>query len=88
MCVSSFKKLLIIPTWQAPLQQGGSRILKKKKKMEEVSWTFLFDTEYAISWKSKGVYNPKLIALNSDFLPNLKYLKKGLKFNNNPIIKI
>ena len=45
-------------------------------------------TEYAISWKSKGVYNPKLIALNSDFLPNLKYLKKGLKFNNNPIIKI
>ena len=74
MCVSSFKKLLIIPTWQAPLQQGGPRILqKKKKKMQEGSWTFLFDTEYAISWKSKGVYNPKLIELNSDFLPNLKY---------------
>ena len=73
MCVSSFKKLLIIPTWQAPLQQKGSRIWKKKKKMQEVSWTFLFDTEYAISWKSKGVYNPKLIELNSDFLPNLKY---------------
>ena len=30
-------------------------------------------TEYAISWKSKEVHNPKLIALNSDFLPNLKY---------------
>ena len=41
--------------------------------MQEGSWTFLFDTEYAISWKSKGVYNPKLIELNSDFLPNLKY---------------
>ena len=35
MCVSSFKKLLIIPTWQAPLQQGEPRILQKKKKKKK-----------------------------------------------------
>ena len=43
-------------------------------------------TEYVISWKSKGVYNSKLIALNSDFLPNIKYLKEGLQFNNTPLV--
>ena len=30
-------------------------------------------TEYDTSWKSKVVDNSKLIALNSDFLPNIKY---------------
>ena len=33
-------------------------------------------TEFLICWKSKGVYNSKVIALNSDFLPNIEYLKK------------
>ena len=32
--------------------------------------------EYVISWKSKGVYNSKLVALNTDFLSNIKYFKK------------
>ena len=40
-------------------------------------------TEYVISLKSKGVYNSKLIALNSNFLLNMKYFEKmGLKLNN------
>ena len=33
-------------------------------------------TEYVFTWKSKGVYNSKLITINSDFAPNTKYLKK------------
>ena len=38
-------------------------------------------TEYVISWKSKGVYNSKLIALNSDFLPNMKYFNKKQEYS-------
>ena len=30
------------------------------------------DTEYIVSWKSKGVYNSKLTSLHGAFLPNLK----------------
>ena len=29
-------------------------------------------TEYIIGWKSKGVYNSKLIELHGTFLPNVK----------------
>ena len=39
--------------------------------------------KYVIGWKSRWVYSSKLIALNSDFLSNIKYYhKKGLQFNN------
>ena len=30
------------------------------------------NTNYVISWKSKALDNSKFIALNSDFLPNIK----------------
>ena len=30
-------------------------------------------TECVIGWKSKGLYNSKLVALYSDFLRNVKY---------------
>ena len=30
-------------------------------------------TEYIISWKSKGVYNTKLIPIKNDSLPKIKY---------------
>ena len=44
-------------------------------------------TEYATSWKSKGVYHCKLIALNSYYLPNIKYLKTvGFQFDNTPLV--
>ena len=45
-------------------------------------------TEYVFSSKSKGVYNSKLTALNSDFLPDIKYFnnKRGLQFNNTPFV--
>ena len=33
-------------------------------------------TEYVISWKSEGVYNSKLIPLNSDFLPKMNIFNK------------
>ena len=45
-------------------------------------------TDYVISWKSKGVYNPKLVTLNGAFLPNTKYFtrKIGMQFNNTPLV--
>ena len=44
-------------------------------------------TEYVITWKSKRVYNSKLVAINNDFAPNIKYFKKvGLQFNNTPLV--
>ena len=45
-------------------------------------------TEYIIGWKSKGVYNSKLIALHGAFLPNIKYFKKKIEiqFNNTPLV--
>ena len=46
------------------------------------------DTEYVISWKSKGVYNSKLTALHGTFLPNIKYFgsKIGIRFINTPLV--
>ena len=45
-------------------------------------------TEYTTSWRSKGVYNTKLIAIKNDYLPNIKYFKYkiGIQFNNTPLI--
>ena len=44
-------------------------------------------TEYIISWKSKELYNSKLIALYGAFLPDVKYFnnKIGMQFNNTPL---
>ena len=43
---------------------------------------------YVISWKSKGTHNSNLIAVNSDFVPNIKYFNKkiGIQFNNTPLV--
>ena len=45
-------------------------------------------TEYVTGWKSKGVYNSKLIAVHVTFLPNIKYFRKKIKiqFNNSPLV--
>ena len=44
-------------------------------------------TEYVASCKLKGVYNNKLVALNSDFLPKIKYFKRiRLQFDNTPLV--
>ena len=44
-------------------------------------------TEYIISWRSKGVCNSRLDALNSDFLPNIKKINEKIviQFNNIPL---
>ena len=34
-------------------------------------------TDYVISWKSKGVHNFKPVALNGDYLRNIKYFRKN-----------
>ena len=40
--------------------------------------------KYIISWKSKGLYNSKLIALHGAFLSNVKYFRNKIEiqFNN------
>ena len=45
-------------------------------------------TEYITGWKSKGLYNSKLIASHGAFLPNVKYfgVKIGIQFNNTPLV--
>ena len=45
-------------------------------------------TDYIISWKSKGLYNSKLIALHGVFLPNIKHfgVKIGRQLNNAPLV--
>ena len=45
-------------------------------------------TEYITSWKSKRLYNSKLIAFNDDSLPNLKYFNKkiGTQFDKSPLV--
>ena len=45
-------------------------------------------TEYVTDWKSKGVFNSKLIALHCAFLSNIKYFGKKIeiKFNSNPLV--
>ena len=49
-------------------------------------------TEYIISYKSKGVYNSKFIALHQAFLPKVKYfrnnIKIGIQFNSTIILNI
>ena len=35
-------------------------------------------TEYIINWKSKGLYNSKLITLHVAFLPNVKYFSNKI----------
>ena len=46
------------------------------------------NNEYVISWKSKGTHNSNLIAVNSDFVPNIKYFNKkiGIQSNNTPLV--
>ena len=45
-------------------------------------------TDYVIGWKSKEVYNSKLVTSHGAFLPNIKYFtrKIGIKFNNTPLL--
>ena len=45
-------------------------------------------TEYITSWKSKGVYNTKLIPIKNYSLPNIKYFKYKIEiqFNNTPLV--
>ena len=46
-------------------------------------------TEYLNDWKSKSIYNSRPIALNGDFLPNIKYFKKRrveMQFNDTPLV--
>ena len=40
-------------------------------------------TEYIISWKSKGIYNSKLIALHGAFLPSVKYFRNKIEIQSN-----
>ena len=35
------------------------------------------NTESILSWKSKGVYNTRLIPIKNDSLPNIEHLKKN-----------
>ena len=47
------------------------------------------DAEYVISWKSKGVYNSKIISsLYTSFLHNIKnsVYKMGMQFNNSILV--
>ena len=45
------------------------------------------DPKYIIVWKSKGVYNSKLIALHGALLPNVNDFgnKIGIQINNAPL---
>ena len=45
-------------------------------------------TDYIISWKSKGLYKSKLIALHGAFLPYVKHfgVKIGRELNNTPLV--
>ena len=45
-------------------------------------------TEYIISWKSKGIYDSKLIVLIGALLPNVKYFKNKIEiqFNSTPLV--
>ena len=46
------------------------------------------DPEYIIGWKSKGVYNSKLIALHGALLSNVNDFgnKIGIQINNAPLV--
>ena len=45
-------------------------------------------TEYFIRWKTKGVYNSKLMALHGTLLPNIKYFRKKIEiqFSNTNLV--
>ena len=45
-------------------------------------------TEYFIGWKSKWLYNSRLIPLHAAFLANIKYFRSkiGMQFNNTPLV--
>ena len=45
-------------------------------------------TEYIISWRSKGIYNTKLIPIKNNSLPNIKYFNKkiSLQFDYIPLV--
>ena len=45
-------------------------------------------TKYITNWRSKGVYNTKLIPIKNDSLPNIKYFKYkiGIQLNKTPLI--
>ena len=45
-------------------------------------------TEYIISWKSKGIYDSKLIVLIGALLPNVKYFRNKIEiqFNSTPLV--
>ena len=45
-------------------------------------------SEYIITWRSKGVYNAKLIPIKNDSLPTIKYLNKKiqLQFDYTPLV--
>ena len=44
------------------------------------------DTEYNINWKSKDLFESKLLSLQGAFLPNVKRFGYiiGIQFNNTP----
>ena len=46
------------------------------------------DTNYLISWKSKGVYNCKLTPVNTAFLHKVKisWYKMGIQFNKSILV--
>ena len=46
-------------------------------------------TKYGIGWKSKRLFNSKLVALHGAFLSNIKYFGKkiGMQFNNTPLVE-
>ena len=45
-------------------------------------------TDYVIDWKSKGLFESKLLPLHVAFLPNIKYFgyKIGMQFNNTRLV--
>ena len=45
-------------------------------------------SEYIITWRSKGVYNAKLIPIKNHSLPTIKYLNKKiqLQFDYTPLV--
>ena len=45
-------------------------------------------TEYITGWKSKGLYNSKLIAFDKDYPPSIKNFNKNTErhFDNAPLV--
>ena len=45
-------------------------------------------TDYVIGWKSKVLFESKLLPLHGAFLPNIKYFyyKIGMQFSNTPLV--